>query len=124
MRARAVECYVIFCDIYRAHDKSETIFSFTPNLSEMSKFVNVELAPPVAVFKLTADYKADQNPKKINLGVGAYRTDAGDPWVLPTVRKVEKQLAEDDTLNHEYLPIKVRTLENLVLNLMRFLVKK
>ena len=90
----------------------------------MSKFVNVELAPPVAVFKLTADYKADQNPKKINLGVGAYRTDAGDPWVLPTVRKVEKQLAEDDTLNHEYLPIKVRTLENLVLNLMRFLVKK
>merc|ERR1711973_785498 len=79
---------------------------FTPNLSEMSKFVNVELAPPVAVFKLTADYKADQNPKKINLGVGAYRTDAGDPWVLPTVRKVEKQLAEDDTLNHEYLPIK------------------
>ena len=73
----------------------------------MSKFASVELAPPVAVFKLTADYKADDNGDKINLGVGAYRTDGGVPWVLSVVSKVEKQLAADDTLNHEYLPIKV-----------------
>lgn len=73
----------------------------------MSYFSNVQLAPPVAVFKLSADYRADSNSKKINLGVGAYRTNAGEPWVLPVVSKVEKQLASDDTLNHEYLPIKV-----------------
>lgn len=35
----------------------------------------------------------------------AYRTDEGKPWVLPVVRKVEKELAADDTLNHEYFPI-------------------
>lgn len=35
----------------------------------------------------------------------AYRTDAGKPWVLPVVRKVEKLLAEDDSLTHEYFPI-------------------
>lgn len=35
----------------------------------------------------------------------AYRTDEGKPWVLPVVRKVEKGLAEDDSLNHEYLPV-------------------
>jgi aspartate aminotransferase len=35
----------------------------------------------------------------------AYRTDEGKPWVLPVVRKTEKQLAEDETLNHEYLPV-------------------
>jgi len=58
------------------------------------------------LFKLTADYKAGENGDKINLGVGAYRTDAGVPWVLSVVSKVEKQLAADDTLNHEYLPIK------------------
>jgi len=71
----------------------------------MSIFAEVPLAPPVAVFKLTADYRSDENPKKVNLGVGAYRTDAGVPWVLPVVSKIEKELANDATLNHEYLPI-------------------
>lgn len=33
----------------------------------------------------------------------AYRTDEGKPWVLPVVRKTEKALADDETLNHEYL---------------------
>ena len=73
----------------------------------MSFFGNVQLAPPVAVFKLSADFRADENPKKINLGVGAYRDDDGKPWVLPVVSKVEKQIASDSSLNHEYLPIKV-----------------
>lgn len=35
----------------------------------------------------------------------AYRTDESQPWVLPVVRKVEKLIAGDDSLNHEYLPI-------------------
>lgn len=35
----------------------------------------------------------------------AYRTDECQPWVLPVVRKVEKLIAVDDSLNHEYLPI-------------------
>ena len=39
------------------------------------------------------------------MGVGAYRTDEGVPWVLPVVSKIEKELANDSTLNHEYLPI-------------------
>lgn len=71
----------------------------------MSIFADVPLAKPVAVFKLSADYRADTNPKKVNLGVGAYRTDEGVPWVLSVVSKIEKELANDATLNHEYLPI-------------------
>lgn len=35
----------------------------------------------------------------------AYRTDDCQPWVLPVVRKVEKLIAVDNSLNHEYLPI-------------------
>lgn len=35
----------------------------------------------------------------------AYRTEEGKPWVLPVVKKVEKDLAADETQNHEYLPI-------------------
>lgn len=70
-----------------------------------SIFTEVPLAAPVAVFKLTADFREDPSPNKVNLGVGAYRTDECKPWVLPVVRKVEKLIAEDDSLNHEYLPI-------------------
>lgn len=35
----------------------------------------------------------------------AYRTDDCLPWVLPVVKKVERLIVEDDSLNHEYLPI-------------------
>uniref|UniRef100_A0A670JYS1 Aspartate aminotransferase n=1 Tax=Podarcis muralis TaxID=64176 RepID=A0A670JYS1_PODMU len=65
----------------------------------------VPQAPPVAVFQLTADFRADGDPRKVNLGVGAYRTDEGQPWVLPVVRKVEQMINKDLSLNHEYLPI-------------------
>ncbi|KAK9964151.1 hypothetical protein ABG768_005349 [Culter alburnus] len=71
----------------------------------MSIFGEVPLAAPVAVFKLSADFREDQCPSKVNLGVGAYRTDECQPWVLPVVRKVEKMIADDHSLNHEYLPI-------------------
>ncbi|KAA0718242.1 Aspartate aminotransferase, cytoplasmic [Triplophysa tibetana] len=71
----------------------------------MSIFGEVPLAAPVAVFKLTADFREDQSPNKVNLGVGAYRTDECQPWVLPVVKKVEKIIVEDHSLNHEYLPI-------------------
>uniref|UniRef100_A0A8C9ZHD8 Aspartate aminotransferase n=1 Tax=Sander lucioperca TaxID=283035 RepID=A0A8C9ZHD8_SANLU len=71
----------------------------------MSIFSDVPLAPPVAVFKLTADFREDSNPQKVNLGVGAYRTDDCQPWVLPVVKKVERMIVEDGSLNHEYLPI-------------------
>lgn len=39
------------------------------------------------------------------LFLAAYRTDDGQPWVLPVVKKVEKIIVHDDRLNHEYLPI-------------------
>ncbi|XP_006630497.1 aspartate aminotransferase, cytoplasmic [Lepisosteus oculatus] len=71
----------------------------------MSLFAEVPQAAPVAVFKLTADFREDKHPSKVNLGVGAYRTDACQPWVLPVVRKVEQLIASDSSLNHEYLPI-------------------
>ncbi|KAK2817463.1 hypothetical protein Q5P01_025654 [Channa striata] len=71
----------------------------------MSVFGDVPQAPPVAVFKLTADFRVDDHPQKVNLGVGAYRTDDCQPWVLPVVKKVERLIVEDGSLNHEYLPI-------------------
>ncbi|MGH0140355.1 UNVERIFIED_CONTAM: hypothetical protein FKN15_048105 [Acipenser sinensis] len=71
----------------------------------MSLFAEVPQAAPVAVFKLTADFREDKHPSKVNLGVGAYRTDECQPWVLPVVRKVEQLIANNHSQNHEYLPI-------------------
>lgn len=68
-------------------------------------FSNVELAPPNAIFNTTARFKADKDPRKMNLGVGAYRDANGKPLVLSAVRKAERLLAHDDSLNHEYLSI-------------------
>jgi aspartate aminotransferase len=37
---------------------------------------------------VTEAFKADKNPKKMNLGVGAYRDDNNKPYVLECVKKV------------------------------------
>jgi len=66
---------------------------------------DVPLAPPDSIFQLTAGYKADTFEKKVNLGVGAYRDNENKPWVLPVVKKASKILLNDETLDHEYLPI-------------------
>jgi len=74
----------------------------------MSLFSVVESAPPIEVFKLSRDFQDDTNPQRVSLGVGAYRTDDGKPWILPVVKKAETQLAKDveaEVINHEYLPV-------------------
>lgn len=67
--------------------------------------LNPPRVSPDAIFDLLKQYKADKNPNKVDLGIGAYRTNDGQPWVLPVVRKVDKMLANDESVNHEYLPI-------------------
>ena len=48
----------------------------------------VEMGPPDAILGVTEAWKKDSNPKKMNLGVGAYRDDNGQPYVLPSVAQV------------------------------------
>ncbi|RPD66312.1 aspartate aminotransferase [Lentinus tigrinus ALCF2SS1-7] len=69
------------------------------------RWTEVPLAPPDAIFQLTAAFKADTHPNKVNLGVGAYRDDNSKPWVLPVVKKAKEILAHDPNMDHEYLPI-------------------
>jgi aspartate aminotransferase len=65
---------------------------------------DVEMGPPDAILGVTEAYKRDTNPKKINLGVGAYRDDAGKPFVLPSVKKA-CQILHDKNLDKEYAGI-------------------
>lgn len=47
-------------------------------------------APEDPLFGLMAAYKADTFDKKVDLGIGAYRDNNAQPWVLPVVKKVNK----------------------------------
>uniref|UniRef100_A0A287D6K8 Aspartate aminotransferase, mitochondrial n=1 Tax=Ictidomys tridecemlineatus TaxID=43179 RepID=A0A287D6K8_ICTTR len=69
-----------------------------------SWLAHVEMGPPDPILGVTEVYKRDTNSKKMNLGVGAYRDDNGKPYVLPSVRKAEAQIAAKN-LDKEYLPI-------------------
>lgn len=65
---------------------------------------DVPEAAPDAILGIAAAYKACNHPQKVNVCVGAYRDDQGQPYVLPTVRKAEYRLLEQNEVK-EYLPI-------------------
>jgi len=73
----------------------------------MSLYANLAVAPPDAILSTATAFKADTNPNKVNLGIGAYRTEEGKPYILPVVRKVEEELLADlgGVVNKEYLGI-------------------
>ncbi|KAJ2887515.1 aspartate transaminase aat1, partial [Coemansia aciculifera] len=70
----------------------------------LSAWAQVEMGPPDAILGITEAYKRDGDARKINLGVGAYRTDEGKPYVLNSVSKAEQSLLQK-SLDKEYLPI-------------------
>jgi len=69
-----------------------------------SWWARVEMGPPDPILGVTEAFKKDSNPKKINLGAGAYRDDNGKPYVLPSVKKAEEIVASKN-LDKEYAPI-------------------
>ncbi|KAK4879939.1 hypothetical protein RN001_008085 [Aquatica leii] len=74
------------------------------NQRASSWWSHVAMGPPDAILGVTEAFKRDTNPKKINLGVGAYRDDNGKPYVLPSILKAEENLRARN-LDKEYLPI-------------------
>eukprot|EP00929_Paragymnodinium_shiwhaense_P122076 TRINITY_DN94618_c0_g1_i1.p1 TRINITY_DN94618_c0_g1~~TRINITY_DN94618_c0_g1_i1.p1 ORF type:complete len:427 (+),score=89.78 TRINITY_DN94618_c0_g1_i1:54-1334(+) len=70
-----------------------------------SVFDGVQAAPADPILSLTTRFKEDPHPKKVNLGVGAYRTNDGKPWVLPSVLKAAQDVINDPGLDKEYAPI-------------------
>ena len=55
-----------------------------------SIFNNVKMAPPDPIIGVNQAYNSDIDPRKVNLGVGAYRDDNSKPYVFKIVRKVEQ----------------------------------
>lgn len=71
-------------------------------LKMSSFFENIVPEPPNPILGLSQECSADPFPDKINLTIGVYRTEEGQPYVLPCVREAEDILSEMN-LNHEYL---------------------
>ncbi|KAK9816171.1 hypothetical protein WJX74_004554 [Apatococcus lobatus] len=69
-----------------------------------SRLESVEQAPPDPILGVSEAFKADTSDLKLNLGVGAYRTEELKPYVLSVVKKAERKIV-DAGQNHEYLPI-------------------
>ncbi|PYI25762.1 aspartate transaminase, cytoplasmic [Aspergillus indologenus CBS 114.80] len=72
----------------------------------MSMVNTLTSMPPDEIFELNGAYAADDSPRKVNLSLGAYRTNDNQPWPLPVVQEAERQLlAEADLSRHEYTSI-------------------
>jgi len=66
---------------------------------------DVPMGPADAILGIAQHFRSCDDPRKVNVCVGAYRDEQGLPWVLPSVKKAEGLLLASDTENKEYLPI-------------------
>ena len=57
--------------------------------------------PPDGILGIAQNFKACTAANKVNLVIGAYRTEEGEPWVLPSVKAAEQRLI-DRNENKEY----------------------
>ena len=69
-----------------------------------SHWAKIPLAPPDKILGLTEAFRANTASNKVDLGVGAYRTDDGKPFVLESVREAERRILSRH-LDHEYAGI-------------------
>lgn len=69
-----------------------------------SIFAAIDMAPRDPILGITEAFNADQNPAKINLGVGVYYDDNGKVPLLECVQKAEATLMEQQS-PRTYLPI-------------------
>ncbi len=69
-----------------------------------SPLASVPMAPSDPILGVTEAFFADQNPKKVNLGVGVYTDDNGRIPLLECVRRAEEQRMKTSP-HRGYLPI-------------------
>lgn len=77
----------------------------TKRVQFFSIFSKASLAPPDSILGININFAKDQDPRKVNLGVGAYRNDNLQPVILSIVDKVQKELAYDSNLNKVFTMI-------------------
>jgi aromatic-amino-acid transaminase len=76
----------------------------TASATPATLFSAIDMAPRDPILGITEAFNADQNPAKINLGVGVYYADNGKVPLLSCVQKAEAMLMEQPA-PRTYLPI-------------------
>jgi aspartate aminotransferase len=59
-------------------------------------FASLKALPADPILGLLAKYREDTNPKKIDLGVGVYKNEAGETTVLDCVKKAEQHRTDTE----------------------------
>jgi len=60
-------------------------------------FQSLPALPADPILGLMASYRADSNPKKIDLGIGVYKNEPGDTPVMTAVKKAEGMILDSQT---------------------------
>ena len=58
---------------------------------------SLQALPADPILGLMASYRADNNPKKIDLGIGVYKNETGDTPVMTAVKKAEGMILKSQT---------------------------
>ena len=64
----------------------------------------IKPVPGDPILGVNIEYNNDPSPNKVNLSIGAYKDDKGNPYILKCVSKAIEKYSKDN-VNHEYLPI-------------------
>jgi len=86
----------------------ERLRKLTLNPMTSVDYSSVPEKAPDAIFHTKTQFKKDPDPRKLNLGVGAYRDNNLKPYVMPAVREAERRILaqlEAGQINKEYLSI-------------------
>ena len=76
------------------------------SISSAGKYLaNIPMGAPDAILGIAEAFKSCDDPKKVNVCVGAYRDSSGKPWVLPSVKEAERRMLDDASVNKEYASI-------------------
>jgi aspartate aminotransferase len=68
-------------------------------------FERLDRLPDDPILGLMAAFRADTDPKKVDLGVGVYRDEKGDTPVLNAVRRAEQSILERQTTKTYVAPV-------------------
>jgi aspartate aminotransferase, mitochondrial len=75
------------------------------NHNSVDVWKDVPAGPPDAILGIAQAFRECPADHKVNVCVGAYRDEHGQPWVLPSVHQAESILLQSKDENKEYLPI-------------------
>lgn len=72
--------------------------------SALAYLESVPMGPPDAILGIAQNFRECPAAEKVNLVIGAYRDENGEPYVLPSVREAEARLLKRGE-KKEYAPI-------------------